>query len=119
MKIDVDKEKAEKFKELLIELRPNIKVNICDGDVNLYYLGFIDYFPCYIEIDMKEDEITDLLEELNDMEICAYNYDDKILYSSMWQLNEEEKQIKKQAENDMKRYDKYAPLQGFFQNYNL
>ena len=30
-----------------------------------------------------------------------------------------QKQIKKQAENDMKRYDKYAPLQGFFQNYNL
>ena len=110
---------CRKIQGAIARITTECKSNYLCGDVNLYYLGFIYYFPYYIEIDMLEDEIVDIIEELNDMEICAYNYDDKILYSSFGQLNEEEKQIKKQAENDMKRYDKYAPLQGFFQNYNL
>ncbi len=117
IKIPIYKENAEKYKELLIELRPNVNVSFCDGDVNLYYLGFIDYFPCYIVIDMSDSEMIDLLEELFDMEISAYNYDDKILYSSCSKLNDEERKIKKQAEENMKKYTKFAPLYGLCEKY--
>lgn len=112
--IDIDKKYAEECKQLLFELRPNVKVNILDGDVNLYKLGFIDYYPCVLEIYMSEEEIDDLMDEILDMEINAFNIDERLLLKDSWELTDEEKIMKKSAKKYMKRYERYAPLYGIF-----
>lgn len=69
------------------------------------------------KVRMTDSEMIDLLEELFDMEISAYNYDEKILYSSYSKLNDEERKIKKQAEENRKKYTKFAPLYGLCEKY--
>jgi hypothetical protein len=54
------------------------------------------------------------MDEILDMEINAFNIDERLLSKDPWELTDEEKIMKKSAKKYMKRYERYAPLYGIF-----
>lgn len=106
---NMSKSLAEEYKSLLSEYRPDWKVEICIEDYNLYKLGFIDYIPCSLHLDICEEDVRQLYDELIDMEIAAVIYED--LEFKPWSSMSEEEKIKynKMIESQI-IYEKYKPL---------
>lgn len=81
------------YLQLVHSARPNWKVSIVDGDVNLYKLGFIDYYPCIVKIDVSLEDMWELDDEINQMEIAAYNFDESLYNKPKCELTDEEEEI--------------------------
>lgn len=99
---NIPKSLAELYKSLLLELKPSWNVNIITEDYNLYKLGFIDEIPCSLSLDICDEQIRKLHDEIIDMEIGVYLYED-LLYKDPKHMTVEErelfKEIKKREKN--------------------
>ena len=107
---NIPKSLAELYKSLLSELKPKWRVVINIGDYNLYKLGFVDEPPCSLELDVSEEEINELHDEIIDMEISVYLYEE-LLYKNPFDMSEEEKREYNELKKREKEYNKYAPLE--------
>ncbi|MCI5621040.1 MAG: hypothetical protein MR355_05700 [Lachnospiraceae bacterium] len=108
---DISKDNAIEFQSLIKELRPDWNIDITEEDINLYKLGFIDYIPCSLELNVNRDDIVDLLEEIDELETWAY-LDEEILYKKTLGLTEDEKRRKQVAVECLNKYERYECLQG-------
>ena len=107
---NIPKSLAELYKSLLSELKPKWRVEINIGDYNLYKLGFVDEPPCSLELDVSEEEINELHDEIIDMEISVYLYEE-LLYKNPFDMSEEEKREYNELKKREKEYNKSAPLE--------
>lgn len=114
---DIPKSLAEEYKLLLSELKPNWKVEIVSEDCNLYKLGFVDEILCSLNLDVSEDAISELYDEIIDMEVSVYQYED-LLYKNPSLMSEEERREYIELKKCEKEYQRYSPLEAIF-NYWL
>lgn len=101
---DIPKEHAEKLLSAIADLRPDFRARIVAEDPALYKLGLVQYVPCTIEIDALDEEIEVLIEDVQQMEIDAWNFSDQDL------KNPEIAKIHKELEA---KYSKYAIIEGY------
>lgn len=101
---DIPKEQMEKLVAAIADLRPEMRIRIIAEDIALYQLGLTPSVPCSIEIDATSEEIEDLLKEVQEMEIDAWNFDDRDLE------NPEIAKIQKELQD---RYSKYEIIEAY------
>ena len=110
---DIPKTEAETYIRLLKELHPDCPVSIAGEDSNLYLLGFADDIPCRLEVNLTFDEAEMLYDEVMQMEVDAYNEDDRIIYSPYNKLTDEEKRRKQIVDEYQYRCNHFACLEPF------
>ena len=71
---DIPQSQAQRLLAALKELRPSIEAAIVVEDPALLKLGLVQETPCTIEINATDEEINALVDEIDHMEIDAYNY---------------------------------------------
>lgn len=108
---DISQTLAESYKSLILELRPDWNVQVIEEDYNLYKLGFIDDIPCSLKIEIEIEQIEQLYDEIIDMEIGVYLYED-LLTTSPHNLTKEERELQKQIKLRERQYYKFAQLEG-------
>ncbi|MCU6692355.1 Uncharacterised protein [uncultured Blautia sp.] len=113
---DIPKSSAYFYKSLLAELKPEWNVEIIIGDYNLYKLGFVEEIPCSISLNVSREEIYELQEEILDMEVTIYSYED-LLYKNPIDMTNDEKKTYKELKELEKRYNKFEPLERLFSYY--
>lgn len=114
---DIPKSSADFYKSLLAELKPEWNVEIIIGDYNLYKLGFVEEIPCSISLNVSREEIYELQEEILNMEVTIYSYED-ILYKNPMDMTDDEKKTYKKLKELEKRFNKFEPLENLF-SYHL
>ena len=112
----ITKSSAAFYKSLLEEFKPNWNVEITIEDYNLYKLGFVEEIPCSISLNVSREEIYELQEEILDMEVTIYSYED-LLYKNPIDMTNDEKKTYKELKELEKRYNKFAPLERLFSYY--
>lgn len=118
MKIEnIPQSTAEKYHNIIKELRPEWQVSVDEEDINLYHLGFVSEIPCSLFISASDDELCDLYYEIIDMETEIYA-NEKLLYAPIWKLNEEERKVQQKLLLQEEKYRRYQPLEGVL-FYNL
>ena len=110
------KSSAAFYKSLLAELKPEWNVEIIIGDYNLYKLGFVEEIPCSISLNVSREEMYELQEEILDMEVTIYSYED-LLYKNPIDMTNDEKKTYKELKELEKRYNKFEPLENLFNYY--
>ena len=110
---DIPKSTAETYVQLLQELRPDCPVRIVQQDPSLCALGFVEEVPCRLEVNLTLDEVEALYDEVIQMEVDAYNEEERILDMPYRKLNAEEKQRKRILEEYQARYAHFACLDPF------
>ena len=113
---DIPKSSAYFYKSLLAELKPEWNVEIIIGDYNLYKLGVVEEIPCSISLNVSREEIYELQEEILDMEVTIYSYED-LLYKNPIDMTNDEKKTYKELKELEKRYNKFEPLERLFSYY--
>lgn len=113
---DIPKFSADLYKSLLAEFKPEWKVEITIEDYNLYKLGFVEEIPCSISLNVSREEIYELQEEILDMEVTIYSYED-LLYKNSIDMTDDEKKTYKELKELEKRYNKFEPLERLFSYY--
>ena len=113
---DIPKSSAYFYKSLLAECIPNWNVEITIEDYNLYKLGFVEEIPCSISLNVSREEIYELQEEILDMEVTIYSYED-LLYKNSIDMTNDEKKTYKELKELEKRYNKFEPLERLFSYY--
>lgn len=113
---DIPKSSAYFYKSLLAECKPNWNVEITIEDYNLYKLGFVEEIPCSISLNVSREEIYELQEEILDMEVTLYSYED-LLYKNPIDMTNDEKKTYKELKELEKRYNKFEPLERLFSYY--
>ena len=112
----ITKSSAAFYKSLLAKFKPNWNVEITIEDYNLYKLGFVEEIPCSISLNVSREEIYELQEEILDMEVTIYSYED-LLYKNPIDMTNDEKKTYKELKELEKRYNKFAPLERLFSYY--
>lgn len=102
---------AELYKSLLMGLKPDWRVSIIEEDYNLYKLGFVEEVPCSLQLKVTREQISELYDEITDMEMGVYAYED-LLMKPPYVLSKEERELQKEIEIREKEYTKFAPLEG-------
>lgn len=110
---NIPKSSAELYKSLLSELKPDWKVEIIVEDYNLYKLGFVNEIPCSLSLDVSNEQICELYDEIIDMEISVYMYED-LLYKNPMYMTEDEKKTFIELKKCEKKYNKYASLEAIY-----
>lgn len=113
---DIPKSSADFYKSLLAELKPEWNVEIIIGDYNLYKLGFVEEIPCSISLNVSREEIYELQEEILNMEVTIYSYED-ILYKNPMDMTDDEKKTYKKLKELEKRFNKFEPLENLVSYY--
>lgn len=113
---DIPKSSAYFYKSLLAECKPNWNVEITIEDYNLYKLGFVEEIPCSINLNVSCEKIYELQEEILDMEVTIYSYED-LLYKNPMDMTNDEKKTYKELKELEKRYNKFEPLERLFSYY--
>ena len=113
---DIPKSSAYFYKSLLAECKPNWNVEITIEDYNLYKLGFVEEIPCSISLNVSREEIYELQEEILNMEVTIYSYED-LLYKNPIDMTNDEKKTYKELKELEKRYNKFEPLENLFSYY--
>lgn len=67
-------------------------------------------------VNVSREEIYELQEEILDMEVTIYSYED-ILYKNPMDMTDDEKKIYKKLQELEKRYNKFQPLESLFSSY--
>ena len=106
---DIKKDQAEKLITAISDLRPDIRIRIVAEDEMLFKLGFTQYLTCSVDIDMSEEAVSELVEEVQQMEIDAYNYDERKLKDPVYEKGHKEL---------MEKYEKYAVILGYLESYD-
>lgn len=101
---DIPKEHMDKLISAIADLRPAMHIRVISEDTALYQLGFVQYVPCLIEIDASDEEIEELVEEVQQMEIDAWNFDEHDLKKP------EVAKLHKELKN---KYYRYAIIEGY------
>ena len=101
---NIPKSSADLYKSLLAECKPNWNVEIIIEDYNLYKLGFVEEIPCSISLNVSREEIYELQEEILDMEVIIYSYED-ILYKNPMDMTDDEKKTYKKLKELEKRFE--------------
>ena len=117
-KKNIPKSSADLYKSLLAEFKPEWNVEITIEDYNLYKLGFVEEIPCSISLNVSREDIYELQEEILDMEVTIYSYED-ILYKNPMDMTDDEKKTYKKLKELEKRYNKFEPLENLFSYYLL
>lgn len=73
IQIKVNKYDFDKIDVLLPDICPDVCFSLKSHDDNLVLLGFCNSAPCIVEFDMSAEEFYEMLDNLNDIEIDAYN----------------------------------------------
>ena len=94
----------------------HLKIEIIIEDYNLYKLGFVEEIPCSISLNVSREEIYELQEEILDMEVIIYSYED-ILYKNPMDMTDDEKKTYKKLKELEKRYNKFESLKNLFSYY--
>lgn len=102
---------AQRYKSLLLELKPNWHVEIIEEDYNLYKLGFIREIPCSLKLDITMEQISELYDEITDMEASVY-VSEGLLLKPAYALSEVERKKKTALDKLEEEYTKFAPLEG-------
>ncbi len=63
----------EELQKCMARFRPEIKLILGECDDMLERLGFCNYAPCIIYVDVTEQEMDALVDDLIQIEIDAYN----------------------------------------------
>ena len=108
---NLTKSTAELYESLLAEFKPTWHTEIIEEDYNLYKLGFVDEIPCTFQLDVTWEQVSELHEEVFDMETDVYIYED-ILLKPYSMLSEKERVLWKEVKKREKEYIKFAPLEG-------
>lgn len=105
---DMPKDRVNELISAISDLRPKMRVSVIAEDYALYQMGLIQYIPCTVEVEASEEEIFELLDEVEQMEIDSYNFDNN-------ELNKSE--VKKLQRRLLDRYSKYAVIEAYLVNY--
>ena len=105
------KSRVELYMDLLSEFKPDWKVSIIEEDYNLFKLGFVKEIPCTLQLNVSTDEIRELYDEIIDMEVDVYQYED-ILYKPLYKITDKEKELKARVDEAERIYRKFVPLEG-------
>ena len=73
LKFHLDKNDYEKVAELLPELFPEIKIQLEMCDENLVNLGFCQFAPCIVTLNISQEKFKDIIDELIDIETDAFD----------------------------------------------
>lgn len=73
---DVPRESADTIIEIVNRYCPEANARLVVEDVALRDLGFKDYAPCRIEMDMDDDAFWKLYDELDEFEQMSYDPND-------------------------------------------
>ena len=97
--LEISLDKYEKLKQCLSEIHPEIAVTLVSFDYALASMGFAEQPPCTVDVDLTEEGCRELLDELMQYEIDAYNqegsyykikktpqYQKYLRYGWMWDL---------------------------------
>ena len=71
--LNIDKNTYSQINELLPDIWPEIQIELLVMDENLERLGFCESAPCRVSVDLSAEEYEQLLDELMQLEIDAYN----------------------------------------------
>ena len=71
--IETDKNTYNRIQTLLPDIKPDIKITLMSCDDNLEKLGFCSSAPCVVCFDLSFDELNQLLDDLMQIEIDAFN----------------------------------------------
>lgn len=77
---------------------------------------FVEEIPCSISLNVSREEIYELQEEILDMEVTIYSYED-LLYKNPIDMTNDEKKTYKELKELEKRYNKFEPLERLFSYY--
>ena len=64
------------IEKLLPDICPDVKISLEAVDDNLATLGFCDVPPCTVAFDLDDVEFKEMLLELNQLEVDAFNTPD-------------------------------------------
>ena len=95
---DIPKSQAIKLQDAIKELRPAMQVSVVAEDTALYQLGLVTEVPVTIEIIAAEAEVDELVDEVDQMEVDAFNYTDE---------------MKPSNRDALKRYERYAIIEAY------
>lgn len=70
--IETDMSVYNDLKQCLMEIYPQIKVELIDSDPALFNLGFVKEIPCTISVDATEEMIKEIMDIATDYEVDAY-----------------------------------------------
>ena len=100
--LKMSREDFDKVEMLLPDLCPDVSFSLISQDDNLVALGFCDSAPCIVEFHLTADEFEELLLELDEIEVEAFN----LPYN------------REPSENDSayQKYLKYGSLYGILYN---
>lgn len=73
MIIDTDLSQYIKLKEYLSQLYPNIKLALISSDVAIKKLGFVEKTPCTIEVEINENQCSEIADKAFELETMIYN----------------------------------------------
>ena len=73
LKFHLDKNDYEKVAELLPELFPEIEIQLEMCDENLVNLGFCQFAPCIVTLNISQEKFEDIIDELIDIETDAFD----------------------------------------------
>lgn len=104
---DIPREQADKLISAIAELRPKMSIKIASEDTALYLLGLSGSVLCSVIIEDTENAITDLVDEVYQMEVDAYNFSERELC---------EKGTREQQRQFERRYAKYAIIAEYLDN---
>lgn len=74
-RLDLPLNTYRELKQRLSEIHPEIELTLVSCDYALAALGFVDEPPCIVHFDMTEEELDDLLDDLMEYEIDAFQVD--------------------------------------------
>ena len=75
-RLETDRNTYQSLKTDLLEIRPDIKVELVVCDIMLEKLGFCNLAPCIVNIYLDEEEMDKLQIDLLNFEIDAFNCND-------------------------------------------
>ena len=73
VQIKMNRDEYNKIQILLPDICPQIGFSLKVEDDNLVVLGLCDSAPCIVEFDMTDSEYEEMLDDLNELEIEAFN----------------------------------------------
>ena len=104
---DIPKDHAEKLLSAIAALRPAMKVRIVAEDTTLYRLGLSQSVLCSLAVDENDEAIKELVDEVYQMEVDAYNFSENEL---------RDKETVKWQKKLERRYSRYAIIVAYLDN---
>lgn len=104
--LKIERSHYDEMKTLLPDICPNVEFSLVVADENLKLLGLCSDVPCIVAFDLDKDEFNQMMDELIQLEIDAFNvpggdpppddpdYQRYIKYGWMWDVLFDAEEIK-------------------------